>query len=87
MELSEYCPPQFIDGTYTHEVTDPLENMYDCRIQFIGVDTRYPDDWEIWINGDSAFEIGRHRDKRGNTVYKMTAKAFWAAVDEYFESD
>jgi len=82
MGLAEYRPPRFADGVYTHEVVDTLEEAHECRIQFIGVDPRYPDDWEVRINGNSAFGIGRHRDENGNTVYEMTAEAFREAVDE-----
>lgn len=84
MGLSEYRPPRFADGTYTHEVVESLEERYDCRIQFLGVDTRYPDDWEVRIDGTPAFEIGRHRDEQGNTVYERTAHAFRIAVAEQF---
>lgn len=87
MGLAEYRPPRFADGVYTHEVINPLEEVYDCRIQFIGVDTRYRDDWEVRIDGTPAFEIGRRRDENGNTVYEMTAGAVREAVDEHFEED
>lgn len=83
MGLSEYRPPRFADGVYTYEVVDPLEEAHDCRIQFIGVDTRYPDDWEVRIDGTPAFEIGRHRDESGNTVYEMTAEAFLEAIQNH----
>lgn len=87
MGLAEYRPPRFADGVYTHEVVDPLEATHNCRIQFIGVNTRYPDDWEVRIDGTPAFEIGRHRDESGNTVYEMTVGAFREAVDEHFANE
>lgn len=76
MDLPEYEPPRFRDGTYTHEVVEPLEAANDCRIQFIGVNTHYPDDWEVRVDGEPVFGIGRHRDEHGNTVYEMSAGAF-----------
>lgn len=76
MELPEYEPPRFADGTYTHEVTEPLAARHGCRIQFIGVNTHYPDDWEVRIDGEPAFGIGRHRDEHGNTVYELPADTF-----------
>lgn len=76
MDLPEYEPPRFADGTYTHEVTDPLEETYDCRIQFIGMNTHYPEDWDVRVDGEPAFGIGRHRDEHGNTVYELAAARF-----------
>jgi hypothetical protein len=76
LDLSEYQPPRFADGTYTHEVTDEIEKNHDCRLQFIGINTRYLDDWEVRINGKAAFKIGRYRDDQGNTVYEISAEKF-----------
>ena len=81
--LSEYRPPRFADSTYTHEITDEIEAIYDCRIQFIGINTRYPEDWEIRINGEVAFDIGRYRDDQGNTVYEISAEEFRERVEAY----
>ena len=85
MGLAEYRPPRFDDGIYTYKVINSLEEIHDCHIQLIGVDTRYPDDWEVWINGDSVFKIGRHRDKNGNTVYEMVARKFRKKVNEHVD--
>ena len=80
MDLPEYEPPRFQDGTYTYEVTEPLEAAHACRIQFIGLNTNYPEDWEVRVDGDPVLGIGRHRDEHGNTVYEMTADAFRTAL-------
>ena len=82
MDLPEYRPPRFSDGTYTHRVTGPLETEHGCRIQFAGVNTRYPEDWAVRIDGEPAFGIGRHRDEQGNTVYELAADEFRTAVVE-----
>lgn len=83
LDLSEYRPPRFADGIYTHEITDEIEANHDCHLQFIGVNTRYPDDWEVRINGEVAFEIGRYRDDQGNTVYEISAEEFRETVEAY----
>ena len=82
MDLPEYRPPRFADGTYTHRVTGPLSDEHGCRIQFVGVNTRYPEDWAVRIDGEPAFGIGRHRDEKGNTVYELSAEAFRMAVED-----
>lgn len=82
MDLPEYRPPRFSDGTYTHEVTAPLERAHGCVIRFVGVNTRYPEDWAVRVDGEPAFGIGRHRDERGNTVYELSTEAFREAVEE-----
>lgn len=84
MGLPEYRPPRFADGAYTHGVVERIEDARDCRIRFVGVGVRYADDWEVRIDGTTAFEIGRHRDERGNTVYEMSAEAFREAIDDHF---
>jgi hypothetical protein len=81
LNLPEYRPPRFADGIYTHAITDEIETNHDCQLQFIGVDTRYPDDWEVWINGEAAFEICRYRDDHGNTVYEISSEEFRAAIE------
>lgn len=76
MDLPEYAPPRFEDGTYLHSVTDELETEYECSVRIVGIDPRYPDDWEVQVNGKTMFEVGRHRDDNGNTVYELTADEF-----------
>lgn len=80
--LPEYEPPRFADGTYTHEVVPRLEAEFDCTVLFIGIDVRHLDDWEVRIDGETAFEIGRHRARDGNTVYELSAAEFERAVRE-----
>ena len=82
MDLPEYRPPRFADGVYTHQVTEPLANEHGCRIQFVGMNTRYPEVWAVRIDGEPAFGIGRHRDEKGNTVYELSAEEFREAVGE-----
>ncbi len=87
MELPAYRPPRFEDGTHTHDVTDRIEDAYGCRVQFIGVNTRYLDDWEVRIDGTPAFGIGRRRDEQGNTVYEMLPETFRDAVEDHLDDD
>lgn len=75
-DLPAYEPPRFEDGTYTHEVIPALEWEYDCRIRFVGDDPRYPEDWQVRVDGDPVMEVGRRRDESGNTVYLLAADEF-----------
>lgn len=86
MGLPAYVPPRFADDTYAYEVVERIEAEWECRIHFIGVNTRYEEDWEVRVDGETAFEIGRQRDDNGNTVYGMTAEAFEAAIREYLDA-
>ncbi|MEF8790710.1 MAG: hypothetical protein V5A61_11355 [Haloarculaceae archaeon] len=81
-DLPPYEPPRFADGTYTHDVVPDIEREFDCTIRFVGVDPRYPDDWEVRVDGEPLLEVGRRRDEHGNTVYGLTAEAFEARVRE-----
>jgi hypothetical protein len=85
--LPTYQPPRFADGTYTHEVVETLETTHGCDLQFIGIDTRYPDDWEIRVDGEPAFAISRHRDEHGNTIYGMDAGSFRDAVENHLSEN
>lgn len=85
--LPSYTPPRFADGSYTHGVIEGLEDTHGCTIRFVGVDTQYPEDLEVRIDGDPAFSVGRHRDERGNTVYEMSADEFREAVEDALDAD
>ncbi|MFB6131725.1 MAG: hypothetical protein ABEJ28_13010 [Salinigranum sp.] len=86
MDLSEYEPPRFEDGTYTHEIVEELEARYGCEIQFrSNVNPEYPEDWEVRIDLESVAPIGRRRDGDGNTVYLTTPEAFRETVVEHVE--
>jgi hypothetical protein len=85
MELPPYEPPRFEDGTYAYEVVEALEDEHGCRVRLLGVNTHHCEDWEVRIDGDTAFEIGRRRDDNGNTIYMITANQFEAAVREHVE--
>lgn len=81
MELPPYRPPRFADGTHTHEVVPELEERHGCLVRFIGVNTEYPEDWEVRVDGEPVMGIGRHRDRNGNTVYEMDATEFVERLD------
>jgi hypothetical protein len=80
LELPPYEPPRFADDTYVHEVVERLEADHACTIRLLGVDTRYPDDWEVYVDGESVARVGRHRDQNGNTVYEVTPEEFHSLV-------
>lgn len=73
LELPKYEPPRFADDVYTYEVIPALEAQYACTIRLIGINTTYPEAWELRVDGRTIAEIDRHRDARGNTVYGLTA--------------
>jgi hypothetical protein len=79
-DLPTYEPPRFEDGTYTHDVVPKLESQFECRIRFVAIDPRYPEDWEVRVDGAPALDIGRRRDNNGNTVYQQTASEFESAL-------
>jgi hypothetical protein len=83
--LPEYNAPRFKEGTYTYEVVSEIEDQYACDVRFIGINTRYPEDWEIRIDGDRVADIARRRDSDGNTVFEMTAEEFREVVEASFE--
>jgi hypothetical protein len=85
LNLPEYEPPRFSDGTYVHEVVERLEETHECTIQFGAVNPRYPDDWFVWIDGEQAFAIGRSRTIEANTRYEMTAAEFREAVEPHLQ--
>lgn len=74
--IPEYSPPRFQDGEYTYAVVDDLEEAYGCTVRFVGRDSRYPEDWEVRVDGTPVMAIGRHRDENGNTVYEMDSSEF-----------
>ncbi|MFC7157207.1 hypothetical protein ACFQPA_17370 [Halomarina halobia] len=81
MGLPNYEPPRFADGVYTYDVISRLEAAYDATIRFVGVDTRYEDDWEIRVDGEPVREIGRHRDRNGNTVFEASSDEVRAELE------
>lgn len=82
--LPDYTPPRFADEVYTHEVFPEVEERYDCEIRPMGVNTEYLEDWEVRIDNECAFMIGRYRDENGNTVYDLESDEFVERVEEYF---
>lgn len=86
LDLPAYEPPRFADGTYTHEVVEPLEAEFGVEIRFVAVNPRHGDDWEVRIDGVPALTVGRRRDDAGNTVYETDPATFErrvrAAIEE-----
>tara|TARA_B110000263_G_C15023019_1_gene380422 strand:- start:189 stop:530 length:342 start_codon:yes stop_codon:yes gene_type:complete len=85
MDLPEYDPPRFKDGTYTHTLVLQLERELKCKILFIGIDAKYMDDWEIRIDDISVCGIEKHRTQEGNTVYEIGSERFNKVIREEME--
>lgn len=83
MGLPPYEPPRFEDGTYAYEIVERIKAEHDCRVRLLAVNARYGDDWEVRVDGETAFAVGRWRDDNGNTVYETTADQFVEAIREY----
>lgn len=81
--LPPYEPPRFADGTYVHEVLDRFEAEYGVDLRLLGVNTRFPEDWELRIDGEPAFAVERTRDENGNTVYELAAAEFAERVVDH----
>lgn len=75
LSLPAYEPPRFADGTYTHEVVEPLEAELGVVIRFVALDPRHGDDWAVRADGDPVMTVGRRRDDAGNTVYEVDPDA------------
>lgn len=75
-DLPPYEPPRFADDTYIHEVVPEIEAEFDVEIRFVGMNTRHGDDWDVHVDGEPIFAIGRRRDRNSNTVYELTAAEF-----------
>ena len=86
MDLPPYEPSRFRDGTYTHEVVEPLQAAHDCTVRFVGFEG-YPSDWEVRVDGEALFAVGRHRDDNGNTVYETDADEFRRRVESFLTSE
>lgn len=82
--LPPYDPPRFEDGTYLHDVVPDLEERFDCDVQLIGVNTEYLDDWEVRLDGTTAFEVGRRRDENGNTIFLTDPDRFCERVEAWY---
>lgn len=81
MGLPEYEPSRFCDGEYTHEILNRLERKHDIDILLMGKDTRYGDDWEITVDGETVGYINRHRDEHSNTVYEQSSAEFCRIIE------
>lgn len=84
-DLPKYDAPKFSDGDYTYDIIQLIEEKYECNILLVGMNTKYGDDWEIRINGESIGMIGRYRNEKGNTIYEMSSSEFHQVVSEWFD--
>lgn len=78
--LRPYRPPEFTDGTPTHEVIAAIEADHDVDITLRGVDVSPGDDWTIAVDGRAIGPIGRRRSPAGYTVFECTGEAFAARI-------
>lgn len=85
--LPEYKPPRFIDGNPTHAIVKHIENKYGCSIYFVGVNTKYPQDWEIWVENKCIMELERRRDSNGNVIYNISQEEFRQCVEGNIPTD
>jgi len=76
MDLPAYEPPRFSDGVYVHEVVPALEEELDVDLKLIGVNVDWGDEWEVRVDGECAFTVGRTRDDGGNTHYEVDSTEF-----------
>lgn len=66
----------------THKVIEQLEEHHGSDILLLGRNTRYDDDWEITVDGETIGLIGRYRDKNSNTVYELSSEAFRKIIED-----
>lgn len=85
--LRPYRPPRFEDGVFKHRVVERLEAEEDVRIDFIGVNSRYQDDWQVRVDGELVGPIGRRRSPEGFTVFEMDSDAFATFVRKAIDGD
>lgn len=78
--LRPYRPPRFEDGTLTPPLVEDLEAEYEVDIKFVGLNASYGDAWSVYIDGEAAFDIDRHRDPDGYTVFEETSQAFVQSI-------
>lgn len=86
LDLPEYDPPRFQDGTYVHELVDRFEAEHQCTVRIMGWGSRYPDDLTVYVDGKAAFTVPRWRDVRGNTIYQMESETFREQLDRWVDT-
>lgn len=79
--LRPYRPPRFEDDVLKHEIIEDLERDHGIHIRFVAYNTRFEDDWEVQIDGESIGEIGRHRAPEGYTVFETDSEEFVEFVE------
>lgn len=80
--LRPYRPPRFEDGTIVPSLIEDLESTYEIDIKLLGVNALYGDAWSVYIDGEAAFEIDRHRDPDGYTVFEESSQKFTQLIEE-----
>lgn len=80
--LRPYRPPRFSDGGIVPPVVDRLADDHDASVRIVGRNVSHGDDWSVLVDGRHAFDVGRHRDPRGYTVYELSEAEFVARVTE-----
>lgn len=85
--LRPYRPPRFEDGTPKHEVVAGLETDLGVEVAVRGVDATHGDDWTVFVDGEPAGTVGRHRSPEGYSVFETTSDAFERLVRSAVEPD
>lgn len=86
-DLRPYRPPRFEDDVLVPPLLETLEDRYGSSIQLFGINNRYGDDWVVYIDGESAFEIPRRRDPAGYTVFEHSSTKFEETIRSALSDD
>lgn len=84
-ELPGFEPPSFQDNSFVHEITEELEERYDCSIRFVNRNPAEDGDWVVLLDGTEVLRTDRYRNEDANSVFELSAKEFRAAVEAHVE--
>lgn len=74
--MRPYRPPRFVDGGLVPEAVIECEGDLNVTIQIRAVNPEVNENWEVWVDGNCATTVGRHRDGDGSTVYEIDEESF-----------
>jgi len=81
--LRPYRPPRFANGAICPPVLQHLEKRYDVSIQLQGKNVSPGDQWAVFVDGSTAFEIERRRDPNGYTVIDIERDEFIDRLEQF----
>ena len=82
-DLPPYKPPRFADNVIVPPIVQRLEQSYDIKIQFIGIDVRIGDSWGIRADDKLLTTVSRERVRNGFTRYELTSDEFEQQIQNY----